>query len=166
MRVSLIVAVGLHNQLGLRSKLLWSLKEDLKNFKKLTIKHTVLMGRKTFESIGKPLPNRDNIVITKNNKFVCDGCIVYNSVEKGIEYARNNGENELFIIGGGEIYKYCLEHNLIDRIYLTKVDFDGEADTFFVKLDTQKWIVIDSDNYYKNDSNEFNFKIEILDKKY
>jgi dihydrofolate reductase len=122
------------------------------------------MGRKTFESIGEPLPNRNNIIITRDNNYSHDGCIVHNSIENGIKFAESNGESELFVIGGGEIYKYCLECDLIDQIYLTRVNFDGEADTFFPELDMQEWGVEESTNYHKDNHNEFDFKIEILRK--
>jgi dihydrofolate reductase len=164
MIISLIVAVGLHNQLGLNNKLPWSLKDDMKNFKKLTLGHTVLMGRKTFESIGKPLPKRMNIIITRNVDFLAEGCEVFNAVENGINFAKNNGEDKLFIIGGGEIYKYCLKKDLIEKIYVTKVDFDGIADAFFPELDMDKWELVKSERFSKSNDNEFDFRFEILKK--
>ena len=118
MKISAILAVGKDNEIGLNGGLPWQSKADLKYFKSLTTGHHVLMGLNTYKSIGKPLPNRTNIVISFNCKKI-DGCITFTSIEEGIEYARKNKENELFIIGGASVYKYCHEHNLIDRVYLT-----------------------------------------------
>jgi dihydrofolate reductase len=163
MRISLVVAAGLSNQIGLNGNLPWSLKDDLKNFRKITAGHAVLMGRKTFESIGKALPNRTNIVITGNADFMAEGCVVLNSVEDGIDFARNNGESELFVVGGGEIYKHCLTAGFVDRIYLTRVDFDGVADVFFPELDANRWKLTESKKFYKNERNEYDFKVDIFD---
>jgi dihydrofolate reductase len=137
----------------------------MKNFKKLTLGHAVLMGRKTFESIGMPLPKRMNIIITGNANFLAKDCEVFNTVENGINFAENNGEDELFIIGGGEIYKYCLEKNLVEKIYVTKVDFDGVADTFFPELNMDKWELVESEKFPKSNANEFDFRFEIFKKK-
>ena len=120
MIISAILAIGNDNEIGLNGSLPWKSKEDLKHFKSITTGHCVIMGYNTYQSIGKPLPNRTNIVVSRTiNKL--NGCYVFNSIEDGIEFAEQTKETELFIIGGASVYKYCAEKNLIDRVYLTKM---------------------------------------------
>ena len=120
MKISAILAVGKDGEIGLNGGLPWNCKEDLQHFKNITSGHFVLMGYNTYASIGRPLPNRTNIVVSFEEKKI-DGCICFTSVEQGVEYAKNNGESELFIIGGASIYKYCAEKKIIDRVYLTNM---------------------------------------------
>ncbi len=120
MKVSAILAVGKDYEIGLNSGLPWTCSGDMKHFKNLTRGHCVLMGYNTYISIGKPLPNRTNIVITSKDTAI-DGCIVCHSIEEGISYANKQNEDELFIIGGVSIYKYCSEQKLLDRVYLTHI---------------------------------------------
>lgn len=120
MKISAILAVGKDVEIGLNGGLPWNCKEDLKHFSNMTTGHCVLMGITTYKSIGKPLSNRTNIVIS-HTKLNIEGCFCFNSVEEGIEFAKQKGENELFIIGGLSIYKYCDEKKLIDRIYLSHI---------------------------------------------
>ena len=115
--------------LGIKNALLWKIDGDLPRFKKLTTGHPIIMGRKTYESIGRPLPNRTNIVITRNPDFKPDGVVVVSSTEKALEIARKTGTDEIFVIGGGEIYKQALP--FVDRLYLTIVHDEPKADTFF-----------------------------------
>jgi dihydrofolate reductase len=164
MIVSLIAAIGKNNQLGLNNRLPWSLKDDLKNFKKLTLNHAVLMGRKTFESMGKPLPQRTNIVITRKNNLEMGNACVCGSVEKGVEFAESIQEKELFVIGGGEIYKYCLDNNMVDRIYLTVVDYGGMADVFFPEINMIEWEIKETKSFQKNDDNEFDFEFRVIER--
>ena len=120
MKISAILAVGKDNEIALNGDLPWVSKEDLKTFKNITSNHHIMMGYNTYLSIGRPLPNRVNIVITSKNIKI-DGCLVFNNIEKAVEYANIQGEDELFIIGGASIYKYFSENKLIDRIYLSKM---------------------------------------------
>ena len=115
------------------NKLPWYIPDDLKRFKKLTSDKVVIMGRKTYESIGKPLPNRLNIIVTRNKKLTIPGCIVVNSLTQAIEKAGNN--KEVFIIGGGEIYKESI--NFTNKIYLTKVHLEVKGDTTFPEINTE-----------------------------
>ena len=115
--------------IGSKNGLLWKIEGDLPRFKKLTTGYPIIMGRKTYESIGRPLPNRTNIVITRNPDFKPDGVVVVSSTEKALEIARETGADEIFVIGGGEIYKEALP--FVDRLYLTVVKDEPEADTFF-----------------------------------
>lgn len=133
-RVSLVAAIGATTRaIGKENKLVWHLPEDLKYFKTLTTGHAVIMGRKTYESIGKPLPNRTNIVVTRTATYKAEGCKVVTSLEDALKYARaltNSGASEVFVIGGADIYTQALP--LADRLYLTLVDDPGEgADVFF-----------------------------------
>ena len=140
MIVSLIVAVSENGVIGKDNDLIWHLPNDMRFFKETTMGHHVIMGRKNFESIPhkyRPLPNRTNIVITRQSYYKAEGCIVINSVEAALEIAKQNGDTEPFIIGGGQIYKIALENNLVDRIYLTKVHHSFEGDTFFPELNTE-----------------------------
>ena len=124
MKVSLIVAVSENGVIGKSNDLIWHLPKDMKFFKDTTLGHHVIMGRKNFESIPhkySPLPNRTNVVITRQISYKAEGCVVVNSVEAALEIVKNNRDTEPFIIGGGQIYKIALENNLVDRIYLTKI---------------------------------------------
>ena len=139
MKVSLIVAVSENGVIGKDNDLIWHLPNDIRFFKETTMGHHVIMGRKNFESIPhkyRPLPNRINVIITRQSDYKAEGCLVVNSVEAALEIAKNNGENESFIIGGGQIYKLALEANLIDKIYLTKVHHSFDGDTFFSELNS------------------------------
>jgi len=132
---SIIVAVSENNVIGLKGKIPWKISEDLKYFKRITTGHTVAMGRKTYESIGKPLPNRINIVITRNKNYIAPECVIVDSIEKSI--LQTTQEDELFFIGGFEIYKKAL--CFADRIYLTKVLGEFNGDVFFPLFDKNEW---------------------------
>ena len=137
MKVSLIVAVSKNGIIGKDNDLIWHLPKDMKFFKDTTRNHHVLMGRKNFESIPhkfRPLPNRTNIIITRQTNYFAQGCITVNSIKDGLAIARKNGEKETFIIGGGEIYKIALEKKLVDKTYLTQIHHEFEGDTFFQVL--------------------------------
>jgi len=158
MKVSIIVAVAENNAIGKNNDLLWHLPADMKHFKQLTTGHHILTGRKNYESIPekfRPLPNRTNIVITRNANLTLKDCHVFSSISEGIELAKNNGEEELFIIGGGEIYKQSLEQNLVDKIYLTLVHQSFEADTFFPEIPKEKWIKKSEHFMAKDEKNAF-----------
>ena len=137
MNVSIIVAVSENGVIGKDNDLIWHLPRDMKFFKDTTLGHNIIMGRKNFESIPhkfRPLPNRTNIIVTRQTDYSAEGCIAVNSVEEALEIARKNGDKEPFIIGGGEIYKIALDKNLVDKIFLTKVHHSFDGDTFFPKL--------------------------------
>jgi dihydrofolate reductase len=155
MKISIIVAVAKNNVIGNNNQLIWRLSADLKRFKALTTGHHILMGRKTFESIGKALPNRTNIVITRSANFQHPETVVLDDIQKGIDFAKLNGETELFVIGGGEIYKNVLP--LADKLYLTKVHTSPLGDTFFPELNEAEWQVIAEEAHLADDKNEFNF---------
>lgn len=129
-RISMIAVIGANTRaLGMNNQLLWHISEDLKRFKSITSGHPVIMGRVTYESIGKPLPGRTNIIVTRNEHFKADGCKVSNSVEDAIELAKEMDDEEIFIIGGAEIYRLGMPY--ANRLYLTLVDSDKAGDVYF-----------------------------------
>jgi len=132
--ISLIAAAGKNNVIGSNNKLPWSIPEDLKYFKKTTSGKTIVMGRKTYESIGRPLPNRQNVILTKNQNYTAPDCLVINSKE---ELSATENNDEIFIIGGSQIYKLFWEQ--ADRIYLTRIDKDFEGDAYFPDINPEKW---------------------------
>ena len=136
--------------IGNNNELIWKLSSDLKRFKELTTGHPVLMGRKTYESIGRPLPNRRNIIITRNLEYEVEGCETVSSLEEALLLTNNN----CFIIGGGEIYKQSLE--VADKIYLTLVHKDFEGDTSFPELG-KEWATIDTKDFEADEKNEYNY---------
>lgn len=136
MQITIIVATGLERQIGLKGKIPWRVPEDLQNFKKVTLGHHVLMGRKTFESLGKPLPGRTNIVISSKMEPRED-IKVFPSIEEGAAFAKSQGETELFICGGSKIYEDSLP--LATFMYLTQVDYSGEADAYFPVFESSEW---------------------------
>ncbi len=127
--LSIICAVSENRAIGKNNQLLWHIPEDMAHFKKLTIGHAIIMGRKTFESIGKPLPNRTNVVITSDPDYSAEGTIVAHTIEEAIEKVKEIEKEEIFIIGGGKIYEQTID--LCDKLYLTVVEGKFEADTFF-----------------------------------
>lgn len=148
---SIIVAIGNNNEIGKNNKLLWHIPEDLKKFKEITQGKTVVMGRNTFESIGKPLPNRHNIVLSKNSKLFSNNCNekleIYDDFSKIVKKYRNSDE-EVFIIGGAQIYKKALESGIVEKLYISHIDFfDNEADTYFPKIDYNAWKKVEENEY-------------------
>lgn len=163
MRISFIVAKSDNNVIGIDNKLPWHLKDDLQNFKKLTMGHHILMGRKTFESIGKVLPGRVSLVISSESRPASDNALWFSSIFRAIKHAERNGETELFIIGGEKIFKYAL--SLVDRIYLTEVKGDIKGDTYFPQLSLKNWKKVSEQQYEKNADNDHEFNIQILDRR-
>ena len=151
---TIIVAVAENNAIGKDNQLLWHLSDDLKRFKSLTSGHHIIMGRKTFESFPKPLPNRTHVVITKQEDYkVPHGIIVVNSLKDALDVAKE--DNQPFIIGGGEIYNQSLE--VANKIELTRVHHNFEADTFFPKIDNSIWKETSNVYHKKDDKNEFDY---------
>jgi dihydrofolate reductase len=148
--IKIIVAISKNRVIGKDNKLLWKLSSDLQRFKALTSGHSVVMGRKTFQSIGKPLHSRRNIIITRDKSFSVEGCEVVNSIEQALFLTRN----DCFVIGGGEIYKQVLD--LASKVYLTLVHCDIEGDTYFPELGTG-WVEVKIDEHKASDKNEYDF---------
>ncbi|MFI3263099.1 MAG: dihydrofolate reductase [Rikenellaceae bacterium] len=133
--ISIIVATAKNWAIGLNNELLWHISTDLKRFKALTTGHSIIMGRKTYESIGRPLPKRRNIVISRDAELKIEGCEVYNTIEAALEATQN--EEEVFVIGGAEIYKQTI--GVASKIYLTQVMKSYEADAFIPEIDFSMW---------------------------
>jgi dihydrofolate reductase len=158
MDISIIVAVADKGVIGNDNQLLWRLSEDLKLFKKRTTGHAIIMGRKTFDSIGKPLPNRVNIVISRSKDLKIEGCTVVNSLEKAIDVAnQQTDKNEIFIIGGEKIY--TLAETIANKLYLTKVNATLEGDAFFDLKPYKNWTKVSSVSYKKDEKNEYDFDV-------
>jgi len=162
--ISIIAAVSENNAIGLNNNLLWRLSDDLKRFKELTLNKVVVMGQKTFESLPiKPLPNRTNIVISDDLEFIYPTCIVSNNIESTLEkFKYFSYSEEVFIIGGGSIYKQFF--NLSNKLYITKVHENFEADTFFLEID-EAWNLISEEKHLKDENNDYDFTYMIYEKK-
>jgi dihydrofolate reductase len=149
--------------IGKAGKLPWRLSSDLKRFRELTMGHHMIAGRKTFESIGKPLPGRQMIVVTRNANFKADGCLVAASVQAALAAAQERGETEVFVIGGAEIYAETLD--VADRVYLTQVHAEVDADTFFPELKPDSWTETQSAYQQAGDKNQYAFTFKLLERK-
>jgi len=149
--VSMIVAVGDNNVIGLNNKLLWHLPEDLKFFKRVTIGHPVIMGRKTFDSLGKPLSGRVNVVVTRQQDYLMDVVEVVHSLPEALKVAQVVTDDEVFIIGGGDIYREAME--FANTIYLTRVYGNFDGDTFFPSVDNRLWKVAEQEDHDADDKN-------------
>lgn len=153
--VTIIAAIANNNALGKDNDLIWYLPADLKRFKKVTTGHYILMGRNTYESIGKPLPNRTTVIITRNPDYKAAGCIVVDSIEKAIKVA--SADEHVFIIGGAQIYKQTMESNLVDQLDITQVHSEFEADVFFPVIDTTIWKETSRENFEPDEKNKYNY---------
>tara|TARA_R110000787_G_scaffold7747_5_gene26044 strand:+ start:748 stop:1236 length:489 start_codon:yes stop_codon:yes gene_type:complete len=153
--ITIIAAIGKNNELGKDNDLIWHLSADLKRFKKVTTGHTIIMGRNTFESIGKPLPNRRSVIITRNTSYLQEGCDVVHSLEAAIELIKD--EEAAFIIGGAQIYKETIEKNLADQLDITQVHQDFEADVYFPEIDTKVWKEVSREDFSLDEKNQYNY---------
>lgn len=163
MLISIIVAVSKNGAIGKDNQLLWRLPEDLKRFKKLTLGHPIIMGRKTFDSIGKPLPGRKSIVITRNPDFQFDDVIVVHSVNEALSEAKKLNSEEAFIIGGGEVYKLALP--LADKLYITEVETEIDGDTYFKIDQPENWVVTERTVHQADDRHDFGYNFVNYEKK-
>lgn len=152
----MIAAVAENNALGKDNQLLWHLPDDFKRFKSLTTNHHIIMGRKTFESFPKPLPNRTHIVITRQKNYWRDGIYVVNSLEKALSIVPTN--LDVYIIGGGEIYAQGMA--ISDKIELTRVHAEFDADAFFPELAPDKWKLISKEHHPKDEKHQYDFTFE------
>lgn len=162
-RLSLVVAASENNVIGKDNQLLWHLPNDLKFFKNTTWGMPVIMGRKTFESVGKPLPGRTNIVITRQENWSADKVIVVKSMQEAIEQSSSMDAREAYIIGGGEIYKQSMD--IADRIYITRVHAELEGDTWFPEIDQNKFELISSLPFSADDAHQYAYTFEVWQRK-
>jgi dihydrofolate reductase len=154
--ITMIAAAGANNELGLNNELVWHLPDDFKRFKQLTTGHHIIMGRKTFESFPKPLPNRTHVVITRNKGYKKEGAVIVHSMKEAISITE--GDKQPFIIGGGEIYKMGLE--FAQKIELTRVHGPFKADTFFPEIPRTGWNLASEEHHDKDDRHEFAFSYQ------
>ncbi len=161
-KISIIVAVARNWAIGKDNKLLWHISKDLKRFKKITEGHQVIMGKKTFESLpNAPLPNRTNIVISDNETDCYEGCKTVYSIEEAIELC--DEKEESFVIGGGSIYRQFLPY--ANKLYLTLVHKDFEADTFFPEIDLNNWNLMEKEDINNDPQNDFKYSFLIFERK-
>ncbi len=159
--ITIVVAMGLNNEIGTDNQLLWHLPKDLKHFKEITSGHPVIMGRKTYESIGKPLPNRTNIVVSRKNDWFEEGILIVGSIKEAVKFAKKVDE-EIFIIGGGNIYEQTID--LADKLEITLVKTHLHADTFFPKIDTKLWKKTSETYHEKDEKNNYDFCFQTFER--
>jgi len=151
--ITIIAAIGKNGELGKDNDLIWHLPNDLKRFKKITLGHHVIMGRKTFESLGKPLPNRTTIIITRNSNYKVDNCIIVNSLEAALKAAGTDPNP--YILGGAEIYHQAIK--IADSLDLTLVDANFEADAFFPQIDASLWEETSHEDFKADENHQYNY---------
>lgn len=162
MIISSIVAVARNGVIGHNNDIPWYLPADLKYFKKVTTGHHIIMGRNCYNSIGRPLPNRTNIILTRDAFMVSSICPIARSIPEALKIAKEHGEEEVFIIGGGQIYKQSV--NLWDRLYLTEVDIAPEGDVFFPEILWAEWKIVFEEKHLADDKNEYNYTFKIYER--
>lgn len=161
MIISTIVGMANNRAIGKENDIPWHLPADLKYFKKTTIGKPIIMGRKCYESIGRPLPKRTNIIITRNKDYEAKGCIITHSLQEAIAKAKEEETTEIFIIGGGEIYQKALA--IVDKIYLTCIDLVVEdATVFFPNIDSNQWQLIKEEKHQKDKKNPYDYTFKVL----
>lgn len=157
--ISLIWAMDINRVIGRNNRLPWRLPADLAYFKRLTTGHTVVMGRKTYESIGRPLPNRHNVIVTRNPAFKADGCTIVHSLE---EAWRAAGEDEVFVIGGAGLFAHALP--AADKLYLTQIHHAFEGDVFFPEIPYDEWRLVSREPGVKDDRNPYDYEFLVYER--
>ncbi|MEO1924531.1 MAG: type 3 dihydrofolate reductase [Gammaproteobacteria bacterium] len=160
MQLSIIVAMDRNRVIGRGDTLPWHISADLKNFKKITMGNPIIMGRKTHESIGRPLPGRENIILTRDKNYTSEGCTVLHSMDEIFEHCKE--VDEVMITGGSEIYKLSLEQ--ATRLYLTEVHTEIEGDTFFPEFDRSEWREVSREDHSSDEKNEFDYSFVLLER--
>lgn len=157
MKISIIVAKAKNNVIGKDNQLIWKLSSDLKFFKQITSGHHIIMGRKTYESVGKPLPNRTSLVITRNQDFTLpEGHHVFHSLQDAIKYCIGKHLDQVYIIGGAEIYKQAMD--MADELLVTEVDAAPDGDVYFPEIKKEDWKKTSSEKHKRDERNEYNFE--------
>ena len=154
--------MGLNREIGVDNKLPWHLPKDLKHFKEITSGHPIIMGRKTYESIGKPLPNRTNIVISRKKDWFEEGILIVGSIKEAIKFGQKIDE-DIFILGGGNIYEQTMD--IADKLEVTEIKTNIEADTFFPKIDPKIWTKTDEICHEKDEKNNLDFCFQTFERK-
>lgn len=161
--ISFIFAMDENRLIGKGNELPWRLPEDLKYFKRTTMGHPIIMGRKTFESIGRPLPGRENIIVTRNRDFQWDGCSVFYSIEELLDYCQKYPEQEFFVIGGGEIFAKLFPY--ASRLYMTYIYHQFEGDTYFPLFDRNEWKLVSKEQGKKDEKNPYTYEFRIYERR-
>ena len=164
MRVSIIVAVAENGIIGRDGDLPWHLSSDLQRFKRTTMGHTIIMGRRTWESIGRPLPGRSSIVVSRQTDYETgfETVVAVGSLEDALHLAATSGEEEAFIIGGAELYREALRR--ADRLYVTRVRANVEGDTCFPTVDWDQWQFVQGEEHAADDNNDYNYAFEVYER--
>lgn len=163
MLISCIVARSNNNVIGKENEIPWYLPADLQYFKKVTLGHHVVMGRNCYVSIGRPLPKRTNVIISRDPYFISSNCLIARSIDEALYMAYENGETEAFIIGGGQIYEQTV--NLWDKLYITEVEVKVEGDVFFPEVNLQNdWKLITEETHKKDEKNEYDYCFRIYER--
>lgn len=160
--LSAIAALSENRVIGLNNQMPWHLPADLKHFRTITSGHPILMGRKTFESIGRPLPNRTNIILTRDTHYQAEGCIVINNPDDALTLVNNINQSEIFIIGGAEIYQLLLPK--VTRLYLTEIHHQFQGDTFFPELDKTAWREVSRETHAADELNAYTYSFIVLER--
>ncbi|RLA24747.1 MAG: dihydrofolate reductase [Gammaproteobacteria bacterium] len=161
MKLSLIVAMATNRTIGINKKMPWHLSADLKQFKKITMGHPIIMGRKTFESIGRPLPGRQNIIISRDINYQQEGCLVFNDLDSAVQHCSE--QDEVFVIGGATLYEVTLER--ADRLYITQINQAFEGDTWFPEIDAEDWREVAREDINNDASVDFKYSFISYDRK-
>tara|TARA_R110000772_G_scaffold216990_1_gene327412 strand:+ start:118 stop:633 length:516 start_codon:yes stop_codon:yes gene_type:complete len=165
-KLSLIVAMAQNRVIGINNNLPWHLSEDLKYFKRVTMGKAIIMGRKTYESIGKPLPGRTNIVVTRNQDYTADGVKVVHSLDEAIQLSENialiDGSEEAMLIGGAELYQQALSK--AHRLYLTEVHAEVQGDAYFPDFDRNEWQETGREDFHAVDPNPYDYSFIVLER--
>ena len=163
MKVCIISAMDPKRSIGRDNSLMWNIPKDMSFFRKVTMGNVVVMGRKTYESIGKPLPNRTTIIVTRNKEYFQEGCLTASSLEEAIEICKN--EKTICIVGGEQIYRQALENNLVDSLEITLVHHEFDADAFFPKIDKTIWEEISREDFKADEKNKYDYSFLKYQKK-
>ena len=159
MKLSLIVAMATNRTIGINNQMPWHLSADLKKFKKITMGQPIIMGRKTFESIGRPLPGRKNIIISRDPLYQQQDCLVFNDLDSALKNCADS--DEVFVIGGATLYEATIER--ADRLYITKIQQAFDGDTWFPEIDPKQWRVVTREDIVNDNSVEFNYSFIVYE---
>lgn len=158
MRISLVVAAAHNNVIGNRGEIPWRLPDDQRFFRRITMGHVIVMGRKTFDSIGKPLPGRTNLVLSRSDRAPIEGVFAFSDLAEAENWARDRATEELFVIGGEAVYREALPR--ADRIFLTRVHAEPEGDVFFPEIDAARWRCTRREEHPSDERHAFDFAFE------
>jgi len=160
--ISFIVAMDKNRVIGKDNQLPWHLPADLKFFKRVTMGHPIIMGRNTYESIGKPLPGRENIIVTRNKEYAQEGCTIIHSVDELLQMASRQNE-EVFVIGGAELFQATF--SMADRLYITKIEEEFTGDTYFPEFNQSEWELVSQEKGIRDEKNPYEYFFTIYNRK-